>query len=111
MLVIISLITISGCSNKTKNYDDFVDCLASKNIKLYGSYQCGHCKEQKNMFGNTDLTNIYVECGPLGNFNNPECLSGNIRGVPMWKLQDGSELLGTQNLKTLSRITNCNLNE
>ncbi len=111
LIILISIIFIVGCSDAGKGYDSFVSCLSSKDIKFYGSSQCPHCKDQKEMFGKTDLTDIYVECDPLGRFNNPECLSEGIKAVPTWKLQDGSELLGTQNLETLSRLTGCNLNE
>jgi len=34
-------------------YDDFAECLNQKGAVMYGAYWCGHCKDQKKMFGNS----------------------------------------------------------
>lgn len=92
-------------------YDDFVNCLSEKNVKLYGSFQCSHCQKQKKMFGKSskllDSTGVYVECGPLGNFN-IECTSLGVTSVPLWKIGNES-LPGLQQLTVLAEKSECSL--
>ena len=92
-------------------YDDFVACLAEKDVKFYGSFQCSHCQKQKKLFGRSsktlDETGVYVECGPLGNFNS-RCSFDKVSVVPLWKIGD-EEILGKQQLNLLSKKSGCSL--
>ena len=92
-------------------YDDFVNCLSEKNVKFYGSFQCYHCQEQKKMFGKSskllDSTGVYVECGPLGNFNT-QCASLGVTSVPLWKIGNES-FSGLQQLTFLAEKSECSL--
>lgn len=92
-------------------YDSFVNCLSEKGVKFYGSFQCSHCQNQKKMFEKSakllDSTNVYVECGPLGNFNT-QCTSLGIKSVPLWKIGNES-LSGLQQLTVLAEKSQCSL--
>ncbi|MBI4159124.1 hypothetical protein HY500_02600 [Candidatus Woesearchaeota archaeon] len=92
-------------------YDGFVNCLSEKGVKFYGSFQCSFCQKQKAMFEKSakllDSKNVYVECGPLGNFNS-QCLSSGVSSVPLWKIGNES-LSGLQQLEVLAEKSECNL--
>lgn len=94
------------------NSDDFAECLASKGVKMYGAYWCGHCQNQKDDFGSSELfiNSIYVECDPRG--ENPQsdlCLDKGIRGYPTWEI-NGKFYEGEQSFERLSELSGCNLN-
>jgi hypothetical protein len=83
-------------------------CLTANEIKLYGSYTCGHCNNQKEMFGNAIEYVTYVEC----NSNHEDadvaaCDEAGIRAYPTWVLPDGEQLVGTRQLEDLARETGC----
>ncbi|MBI2107308.1 hypothetical protein HYT57_04975 [Candidatus Woesearchaeota archaeon] len=92
-------------------YDSFVTCLSEKNVKFYGSFQCPHCQNQKKMFEKSakllDSTGVYIECGPLGQFNT-QCTSLGVTSVPLWKIGNES-LSGLQQLTVLAEKSQCPL--
>lgn len=90
------------------NYDNFAKCLTEKGAKFYGSYQCGHCRAQKELFGSSIKYIDYIECGPLSGPWAKECIDADVTSVPLWII-DGMRYLGTQSLEELSRITRCSL--
>jgi hypothetical protein len=45
-----------------KDYTAFAKCLATKNVKMYGAYNCVHCLGQKKAFGDAFKYVPYVEC-------------------------------------------------
>src|SRR5580658_4338006 len=47
-------------------YDKFAQCLATKQVKMYGLYWCPHCIEQKEMFGDAFHYVPYQECAIKG---------------------------------------------
>src|SRR3989344_5676063 len=68
-------------------------------------------QKQKKLFGRSsktlDETGVYVECGPLGNFNS-RCTFDKVSVVPLWKIGD-EEILGKQQLSLLSKKSGCSL--
>jgi len=114
-LVIIIFIGVVFASyskgKKPGELDDFVACLADKDVKFYGSFQCSHCQEQKNDFGKSskllESSGVYVECGPLGSFNSL-CTSEGVRSVPHWVIAD-EVLSGRQDLQILAEKSGCSL--
>jgi len=84
----------------------FAQCLSSENIKMYGAYWCPHCKNQIEMFGDDwKFFNGYVECEDEKEL----CSSKGITGYPTWEIGD-EFFSGEQSLKTLSKLTGCQLN-
>ena len=58
----------TGCSLPDSNVEDsmeqFATCLTENGATMYGAEWCGHCKAQKEMFGEAAFEKVdYVECG------------------------------------------------
>ena len=86
-------------------YDDFAKCLASKNITMYGTYNCPHCLNEKKAFGSSFQYVSYVECTQEPN----KCVDAGIVEVPTWIFPDGRKLIGEQGLEKLSQESGCPL--
>jgi uncharacterized membrane protein len=60
--------------------------LAKTEAKFYGAFWCGHCQDQKELFGPSAHRLPYIECTPAGQ-RGPmaaECLAVNIKSFPTW---------------------------
>jgi len=79
--------------------------LSEKGAVMFGSEYCGHCKAQKEDFGDAFKYIDYVECGePTNpNYNRDECNANEITGVPCWIYQ-GKKYPGHQSLKELAEL-------
>ena len=93
---------------KNGDIEQFAKCLAQKNVKMYGTFWCGHCQNQKALFeGLLESSGIYVECDPRG--ENPQtelCLNKGIEGYPAWEI-DGVLYYGEQSFERLSELSGC----
>ncbi len=85
--------------------DDFAKCLTSKNITMYGTYNCPHCLNEKKAFGSSFQYVSYVECTQEPN----KCVDAGIMEVPTWIFPDGKKLVGEQGLGKLSQESGCPL--
>lgn len=91
-------------------YDGFAQCLAEKNVKMYGAWWCSHCAAQKKEFGTSFEYVPYVECSPNGSKTmSVQCENDGITGYPTWVFADGSRLGGERTLEELSQKTGCEL--
>lgn len=110
LLGILILFLIS-CSNNGK-YDSFVNCLDDKNVKMYGAFWCGHCKNQKEMFSDSEelfINKIYVECDLRAENNGrEECQEKGITGYPTWTINN-EKYPGVRQLEYISAISGCSL--
>ena len=91
--------------------DDFARCLADGGVTMYGSMYCGHCKEQKEMFGESWQYANYVECSIEGQ---PElqaeaCRAAGISAYPSWVFPDGSTIVGRAQLPIIAAKSGCDL--
>ncbi len=78
-------------------------CLASKDIKFYGTYYCPHCKEQKDILGGYINSINYIECT-----ENPQvCSANNVQVVPTWVFPDGTRREGTLPLEEILQLAGC----
>jgi len=85
-------------------YDNFAKCLTDKGATMYGAEWCGHCKDQKEMFGESFNYVNYVECP-----DNPDvCLNVGVSGYPTWII-NGVSYPGAKSFETLSSLTGCSL--
>ena len=85
--------------------DEFAQCLAEKEITMYGAAWCAHCKNEKAAFGASFRHVSYVECP-----DEPKaCLAKDIKGYPTWIFPDGRKLVGEQGLQKLSKESGCQL--
>ena len=110
-ILIISLVLLTvflvSCGNTTPtNLDAFADCLAENGVTLYGAEWCGHCKDQKAMFGSAFKNLDYVEC----TIEQQKCADAGISGYPSWVFSDSTILAGVQQFATLAAKTGCILN-
>ncbi|MFH1162371.1 MAG: thioredoxin domain-containing protein [Candidatus Jorgensenbacteria bacterium] len=97
-------------SRGTGKYSDealnaFAQCLAAKNVTMYGAYWCSHCQNQKAMFGSSFKHVPYVECTT----EPQKCLAAKVEGYPTWVLADGTQLAGERPLETLAAASGCAL--
>ena len=85
--------------------DQFAQCLASKEMTMYGAYWCPHCQQQKKLFGDSFKYVKYVECTQ----DIKLCEEKKINGYPTWIMGD-KRFEGEQTLEQLSSATSCSLN-
>jgi glutaredoxin len=118
IIIIVAILIIVGVayvlafnsSNKNGKYDDFAKCLTEKNVTMYGTWWCPHCKDQKELFGKSWQYVNYIECStPDGNAQLPVCTNAGIEGYPTWELGNGSRIDKVISLKYLSGLTDCTL--
>lgn len=88
-----------------KDMDLFAQCLAEKQITMYGAEWCTHCKKEKAAFGSSFKYVPYVECPD----NIKICLEKGVNGYPTWITSDGSKYEGEQGIERLAEITGCSL--
>jgi uncharacterized membrane protein len=81
--------------------------LTQKGAKMYGSYQCSHCQEQKQLFGKKAWEKVtYIECAADA-IKNPQpnlCQAAGITGYPTWSI-DGKLDPGVKRLAKLGSMT------
>lgn len=97
------IILVSGCVEKTGN-PEFAQCLTDKGVKMYGTEWCQHCKNQKELFGDSFKFVDYVDCDG----NKDECTAAGIRGYPTWII-NGEQYAGEQKLSKLAELSECEL--
>lgn len=109
LLILGTLTTIilrsGGPTVPSTKYDTFAQCLASKNLTMYGAVWCSHCQAQKALFGDSFKYVPYVECTENPN----ECIAKTIESYPTWIDEKGTKYVGEQSLKKLSEISGCQL--
>lgn len=111
VLVLVGIIGVRYYDNaKPGQYDTFAQCIQKSGATFYGAFWCPHCKEQKEMFGNSVQYLPYVECSlPSGQGQTAECIDKEIQTYPTWIFANGERISGTQSLETLSEKTGCPL--
>ncbi len=95
-------------TQETASLDDFAQCLTDKGVKFYGTTWCGHCANQKKMFGDAMQFVNYIECwDSQTNKLNNVCAEAKIEGFPTWEFADGRRESGEVSLEKLSEISGC----
>jgi hypothetical protein len=98
-----------GRRHRTHSLDAFGQCLAGKQVKMYGLYWCTHCAEQKEIFGASFEHVPYVECGIKGSqAEAPVCVQAGVTHFPMWQF-NGERHEGVLSLQALSEKSGCSL--
>ncbi|MBD3210800.1 hypothetical protein GF318_05445 [Candidatus Micrarchaeota archaeon] len=70
---------------------------------MYGASWCSHCKDQKEMFGDSWKHIDYIECSGAN-----ACRKAGIRGYPTWEI-DGNRYPGAASFEQLSSYSGCGL--
>jgi hypothetical protein len=104
-------IAVNGVKSRGPSvYDGFAQCLSDKGAKMYGTWWCTHCKNQKSLFGTAFQYVPYVECSPNGTkVESQECKDAGIEGFPTWTFADKTMSSGELSLQALSDKTSCPL--
>lgn len=69
--------------------DNLAACLASKNVKMYGSMTCSACAATRKMFGDSFKKITEIECNPNAPNTQAEfCIKKGIRKTPTWIMED-----------------------
>jgi len=109
-LLCLSAVTFSA-ADKAK-LDDFARCLTDKKAVMYGAFYCEHCKEQKDLFGDSAQYLPYVECVERGTRKvTDQCKTLGIRRTPTWIFEQSGERVDGKvlSLQELSQKTGCKL--
>ena len=77
-------------------------CLTANGATMYGTEWCGHCQNQKAMFGDDFQYVNYVDCDK----NKEQCIAAGVRGYPTWIINN-EQYPGEKSLSKLKSLTNC----
>ncbi len=91
---------ITGYSVSEGEKTNVAQCLASKEVVMYGTDSCKYCKKQKSLFGDSFGFINYVECSA----NVKACIG--LEGYPAWKI-NGNIFYGLKNLDELKQLARC----
>lgn len=105
VLTVVFFILNKNSTGAKVNLDTFAQCLADKNVTMYGTEWCVFCQKEKVLFGNSFRLVPYVDCGTEPN----KCTEQKIEGTPTWIFSDGHRLVGLQTLEKLSQESSCPL--
>lgn len=103
-LLIVSLLAMSGCTNKPGEYDTFANCLTEEGLIMYGTSWCKYCNLQKEDFGNSFDNVNFVDCDK----DKSRCNLAKIEAYPTWTYRQ-EKFNGKQSLEKLSEISGCEL--
>lgn len=106
-LILISSLLLLGCSPDPQK-EALAQCLSEKGVKMYGAYWCGHCKDQKELFGKSFNKIVYIECSLPNNAGQTEiCKKAEIESYPTWGFADGEKVSSVFTLEEIALKTNC----
>lgn len=111
-LTLCCLSAVSFSAADKAKLDDFARCLGQKKAVMYGAFYCDHCKEQKDLFGDSAQYLPYVECVEKGTRKVSErCKTLGIRRTPTWIFEESGERVDGKvlSLQQLSQKSGCRL--
>ena len=98
-----------GRYHRQHRYDAFAQCMAAKNVKMYGAYWCPHCTDQKEFIGKS-FRFVYEECGvPGSHVEQQKCIDAGVKLFPTWRFPDGALTPGVFSVQDLSLRSGCAL--
>jgi len=110
VLCLAAALPLPSSAADQKKLDKFAQCLADKKVTMYGAVWCEHCKDQKDLFGDSFKHVTYVECTVNGTRKiTDECKSLGIKRTPTWIFSDGDRLEGLIPLDQLAKKSGCSL--
>lgn len=108
VVAVIAIIIINPCvtGNCTEepvdeNLDAFAQYLTGEGISMAGTDWCGHCKDQKELFGSSFQYVDFHDCD-----NEPGwCSEQGVEGYPTWVFSDGSLYPRTRSIEQLKELS------
>ena len=108
ILTLMVLLFFTACSSSDSNDGQgptgLATCLTDNGATMYGTEWCGHCQNQKAMFGDSFKDVNFVDCDQ----DRSACQAAGIRGYPTWVI-GGKQYPGTQSLATLAELVGCKI--
>ena len=87
-----SILSVSAFATDPELTDEqklsYAKCLQTKELTMYGTSWCPHCRHQKQLLGKYFEYITYVDCDQ----NRKLCLEQRVFGYPTWKLPNGKEV-------------------
>lgn len=119
LVLFASVLVFAGCTKKAtppsegtgdvvavkNNTAAFATCLANAKLHMYGTEWCGHCKDQKAMFGDNFASVTYTDCDK----ERQACIDAGVQGFPTWIDAAGNKYPGTQSLEKLGEVAGCSM--
>ncbi len=105
-----AVFAFTGCKSEPVDgrYSAVAQCLTEKGVKFYGSYTCGHCAIQKEMFGDDFRYIDSYECHPRGQNADPEaCAEAGVQAYPSWFFPGQELITGRRPIEELAKKANC----
>jgi len=105
VITLFGIFMLSACSQNIDDgkLDEFATCIKDAGINVYVMDGCGHCINQKKLFGSSfDKLNI-INCTS----EREKC--GAIEWTPTWVLPNAEQYAGVQSLEELAELSNCEL--
>lgn len=88
-------------------YIELANCLTENDVKMYGTFWCSHCSNQKRMFGVAFQNIDYIECDERGAGGNAtRCMDRGIKGYPTWEI-NSTLYSGVHKLEDLAALSGC----
>jgi len=109
ILIGVGVFFLSQQSNKPGPLDALAKCLTEKGIKMYGTWWCPHCQNQKKAFGPSWKYINYVECAIGQSGQTKECKDAGIESYPTWVFPDGKRVTGEQSPESLGQTVGCKI--
>jgi len=89
---------------------NFAKCLTEKEAKFYGTYWCGWCKKQKELFGEAAQYLPYIECiDEKTQQMTSQCQAAGIASFPTWEFPEKGKIPGYKDLEKLAELSGCQL--
>lgn len=101
IILFFGVLFLSGCS-QGNTPEELAQCLTEKGAVMYGTDWCGHCQNQKAVFGESFQYINFVNCEQ----NKDECQAANVPGYPTWQI-NGKNYPGEKSLAELAGLAGC----
>lgn len=91
------------------NPTTLAQCLAAKDIKIYGASPCAQCEAQKKLFGEAWKYITYIDCSDEQGVHimKPQCRGMHFRALPTWIFPGNTRLEGEISLEKLEEVSGC----
>jgi len=100
--VVLANTCITGnCTAEIGENDDFAKFLTSEGISMAGTEWCPHCKEQKELFGDSFQYIDYHDCDKEMNW----CVEKGVQGYPTWVFPNRELYPGTRSIDQLKELS------
>ena len=112
ILMLLPILYFNIAVDNGQDYDAFAQCITDKEIQVYGSFWCGSCAKQRELFGDSFEHIIEIECHPQGENSQTElCLEKEIEGTPTWVLEpngvEEDRHVGYMTIEKLEEFSGC----